>query len=146
MKQVNYITHLKTFFEKVYEDDNLNPTHISLYLALFSFWNNTRFAKWFYINRQEVMRMAHIGSKGTYHKCINQLHQWKYIKYQPSNNPQRGSKIYMFDTCTTFTTTTGTGSEQVVGHYINFNKHDKHKKYKKDFLKVKKEKNYNEPL
>jgi hypothetical protein len=103
MQNVNFIKHLKGVFIKFSKDNRLNPTHVSLYIALFQIWNNNRFPEEFYINREEVMRFSKIGSKSTYHKCIKELSHWKYIIYYPSHNPYRGSKIKMFK----FGTSTG---------------------------------------
>tara|TARA_R110002033_G_scaffold114377_1_gene159301 strand:+ start:1341 stop:2027 length:687 start_codon:yes stop_codon:yes gene_type:complete len=96
MQNVNYIKHLNGIFIQFSKDNRLNPTHISLYIALFQIWNNNRFLEEFYINREEVMRFSKIGSKSTYHKCIKELSHWKYIIYYPSHNPYKGSKIKMF--------------------------------------------------
>lgn len=97
---MNYIKHLNAVFREFYGDTRLNPTHISLYMALFQFWNITRFPEEFFINRQETMQSSKIGSKATYHRCLKQLHSWKYINYMPSHNPYKGSKVKMliFDT------------------------------------------------
>ncbi len=97
---MNYIKHLNAGFQIFLKDSRLNPTHISLYMALFQFWNMNRFPELFYINRQEVMQLSKIGSKATYHRCLKQLHSWNYIKYMPSHNPYKGSKVKMliFDT------------------------------------------------
>lgn len=84
-------------------DNRLNPTHISLYIALFQFWNIHYFKPEFYINREDVMSLSKIGSKSTYHRCIKELSHWSYILYTPSHNPFKGSKIKMFD----FGTSTG---------------------------------------
>ena len=65
---MNYIKLLNAAFEKFYFDDRLNPTHISLYMALFQEWNSSRFADEFYVNRRDLMRVAKIGSKSTYHR------------------------------------------------------------------------------
>ncbi len=97
MQKVNYIKHLKGVFIQFSKDNRLNPTHISLYIALFQIWNNNRFLDEFYINREEVMSFSKIGSKSTYHKCIKELNHWKYIIYYPSHNPFKGSKIKMFN-------------------------------------------------
>jgi hypothetical protein len=43
------------------------------------------------------MQYAKIGSKSTYHRCIKELDHWKYISYNPSHNPFKGSRIKMFD-------------------------------------------------
>ncbi|WP_026979102.1 transcriptional regulator [Flavobacterium tegetincola] len=94
---MNYIKHLTGFFEKVVLDKNLNPTHVSLYIALFQFWNCNRFRNPISISRDEVMRISKISSKATYHKCMKNLHQSGYIDYQPSFNPFRGSHVVLFN-------------------------------------------------
>jgi hypothetical protein len=94
---MNYIKQLNAAFEKFFFDDRLNPTHISLYMALFHEWNSSRFASEFFINRRELMRVAKIGSKSTYHRCMVDLDSWNYLTYFPSNNPYKGSKIKMFN-------------------------------------------------
>lgn len=106
---MNYIKLLNAAFEKFYFDDRLNPTHISLYMALFQEWNSCRFMDEFYVNRRDLMRCAKIGSKSTYHRCIVELDSWQYLSYFPSNNPYKGSKIKM--------AIIGTSDEPVVGQY-----------------------------
>ncbi|WP_321540161.1 transcriptional regulator [Flavobacterium piscinae] len=94
---MNYIKHLTGFFEKVAIDKKLNPTHISLYIALFQFWNCNRFKNPISINRDEVMRISKISSKATYHKCLKNLHNLGYINYEPSYNPFKGSHVILFN-------------------------------------------------
>ncbi|GAA4275703.1 hypothetical protein [Aquimarina mytili] len=106
---MNYIKLLNAAFEKFYFDDRLNPTHISLYMALFQEWNSSRFMNEFFVNRRELMRVAKIGSKSTYHRCIVDLDTWQYLSYFPSNNPYKGSKIKM--------AIIGTSDEPVAGQY-----------------------------
>ena len=175
MQQINYIKHLNAIFVQFSKDNRLNPTHISLYIALFQIWNINRFVIEFYVNRKEVMELSKIGSKSTYHKCIKELSHWKYIIYFPSHNPYKGSRIRMFD----FGTTTGqalvhssTKSGTSIGQalvpiykhnktYIN-NKQENLKKFDNnqnreasnqeasvpysDNLLISKNKNYDEPL
>lgn len=97
MLEINYIKHLNGVFEQFSKDSHLNPTHISLYIALFQCWNGNYFREVFYINREEVMHLSKIGSTATYHKCIKELSHWKYLLYMPSHNPFKGSKIKMFN-------------------------------------------------
>jgi len=97
LEEVNYIKHLNGVFGQFSKDSRLNPTHISLYVALFQLWNSNYFKSEFFINRDEVMQYAKIGSKSTYHRCIKELHHWNYIVYTPSHNPFKGSRIKMFD-------------------------------------------------
>ena len=125
MSNVNYIAHLNAFFMTIAKDTRLNPTHISLYMALFNYWNINRFPKDFIIIRDEVMKLSKIGSKSTYHRCLKQLDSWKYIQYIPSHNSFRGSRIRLF----IFGTTSGQpldstvpNSGQPLVSYINYNK------------------------
>ena len=106
---MNYIKHLNAVFQKFYADKRLNTTHVSLYMALFQFWNLNRFREEFYIDRQEVMELSKIGSTATYHRCLKQMDSWNYLKYIPSHNPYKGSKIKLFNF--------GTTSEQVVNEF-----------------------------
>lgn len=94
---MKYIKHLTGFYEKVAQDSTLNPTHVSLYLALFQFWNFNRFRNPISISRDEVMRISKIYSRATYHKCLKNLHSLGYIDYQPSYNPFTGSQVFMLD-------------------------------------------------
>lgn len=93
---MNYIRHLNAFFfQHVRRDKRLNANHVSLYIALFQFWNYNRFQNPFSIVRDEVMSITGIGSKNTYHKCMKELHQFGYIRYQPSINKFQKSKVHM---------------------------------------------------
>nr|WP_315142861.1 transcriptional regulator [uncultured Flavobacterium sp.] len=94
---MNYIKHLTGFFDRIVLDRNLNPTHISLYIALFQFWNVNRFRNPISITRDEVMRISKICSKATYHKCMRELNEKGYIKYEPSFNPFKGSMVILFN-------------------------------------------------
>ncbi|MDC6367328.1 MULTISPECIES: hypothetical protein [Flavobacteriaceae] len=176
METINYIKHLNGVFEQFSKDSRLNPTHISLYVALFQIWNNNFFKDEFYINREEVMGFSKIGSKSTYHRCIKELSHWNYLLYTPSHNPFKGSRIKMFDFGTSSgqvlypsRTKNGTSSGQAL---VPINKHiqtiensenlnkrqfleNSDSEYKEnhlasvpyqDNLKTSKDKNYNEPL
>ena len=90
---MNYIKHLTGFFEKVTVDYDLNPTHISLYIAMFQAWNQNRFTNPVNISRDELMRISKISSKATYHKCIKELIENGYINYNPSFNPYKSSTV-----------------------------------------------------
>jgi hypothetical protein len=94
---MNYIKHLTGFFDKVMRDERLHPTHISLYVSLFQFWNVQRFKNPISISRDEVMRVSKICSKATYHKCMKDLHNFSYLHYDPSFNPFRGSLVTLFN-------------------------------------------------
>ena len=94
---MNYILQLSGFFQRVAADNRLNPTHVSLYMAIFQYWNSGRFQNPVSISRQELMRISKISAKATYHKCIKDLHTYGYTQYLPSFNPFKGSLVYLFD-------------------------------------------------
>ncbi len=96
---VNYIKHLTGVLDKFSQDNRLTPSHISLYLALFQFWNLNRFQNPISITRSEVMEISKIGSANTYTRCLKELDQFGYIRYSPSFSPIKGSLVdlYNFD-------------------------------------------------
>ena len=123
---MNYIKHLAGFFDRVASDERLNPTHVSMYVSLFQFWNASRFQNPISISRNELMKVSKISAKATYHKCMRELNDFGYLKYMPSYNPFKGSLVYLFNFQTgieqppdTHHTKNGTGSEQAQEPYIN---------------------------
>jgi hypothetical protein len=133
---MNYIKHMNKVMELFYEDERLQPSHITLYLALFQAWNQNRFTNPFPINRNELMKAAKISSFSTYTRCLTNLMTWKYLEYIPSFNPSLGSKVHLYTFCTgdckgqctgSCTNTVQLSVQQTVQHpYININtKHNK---------------------
>lgn len=127
---VNYIKHLESVTLRMADDGRLNTSHVSMYLALFLIWNHNRFQNPLSINRSEVMKISKIGSQATYHKCMNGLHNWDYLKYEPSHNPLKGSLIHLFNFDTTAeqvpTQPPTQAPIQVVDTFINNTKQKKH--------------------
>lgn len=116
---MNYIRHLSSVLEVIADDNRLNTSHVSLYVALFQIWNQHRFENPISINRSDTMRISKIGSRVTYHRCLKNLAEWNYIKYFPSHNPMKGSLINMYNFGTTSEPTSGTSSELVVGQVVD---------------------------
>jgi hypothetical protein len=96
MPKVNFIRHLLVVSDKFIADDRLSASHISLYYALFHNWNLSKFHNPISICREEIMRASKIGSANTYTKCLKELDSWQYLKYVPSFNSHKGSKIYLY--------------------------------------------------
>ncbi len=92
---MNYIKHLTGFFTKISNENQLNPTHISLYLALFQCWNVNRFKNPTGISREEIMKASKINSNATYHKCMKELQSLGFIEYLPTFNPHSSSNVIM---------------------------------------------------
>lgn len=131
---MNYIQHLNSVFPDFYEDDRMHYGHIGLYMALFFYWNLHRFPEEFYANRKELMKMAKIGSKSTYHRLLGELHDWGYILYRPSHSPHELSMVGLSQNCTDTGTLVGR-TRAIFGTYrpktvpdTLYNKHYKHNK------------------
>ena len=92
---MNYIKHLTGFFNKISNENAINPTHISLYLALFQCWNVNRFKNPTGISREEIMKASKINSKATYHKCMKELEALGFMEYLPTYNPHSCSNVIM---------------------------------------------------
>ena len=127
MSDVNYISHLNRVLRKFADDENISSSHRSLYLAFFELWNQKHFPKTIILNSKQVMALAKIRSRTTYHKLLQDLKNWGYLKYHPSTSPKMGSLVEMFR----FDTLPGQKmnrtypvSEQVpVQKLVSFNKH-----------------------
>ena len=108
---MNYIRQLTRFFARLSDDQRMTPFHVSLYMALFQFWNLNRFQNPFSISRDQTMQLSRIGSQNNYAKCMKQLQEWGYIRYVPASNLYKDSQV----TCIVFDTGTYTGSD--TGNY-----------------------------
>jgi len=75
-------------------DERLNATHAGLISALFVHWQRGGFKSPFAVTRRKLMAYSRIASIATYHKCIKELDEYGYIRYQPSYHPKQGSQVY----------------------------------------------------
>jgi replication initiation and membrane attachment protein DnaB len=92
MEQVKELTN---FYSAIKGDHRIGTTHISLYMALFQFYNLNRLENPIQITRTAVMEVAKISGQATYHKCIKDLHDYGYIQYEPSYNPAISSRVHL---------------------------------------------------
>lgn len=91
------VRELTNFYEAIRYDQRIGPTHISLYMALFQFYNINRFQNPVNITRAGVMEVAKISGLATYHKCIKDLNEFGYIQYLPSYNPAMSSQVILLN-------------------------------------------------
>ncbi|MDQ2720613.1 MAG: hypothetical protein M3Z26_12755 [Bacteroidota bacterium] len=87
------VKELSSFYAAIRDDNRIGISHISLYMALFQFYNLNQFCNPVNITRVSVMDAAKISGLATYHKCIKDLDEFGYIKYIPSYNPANSSKV-----------------------------------------------------
>lgn len=89
------LLHLSEFIRSASNDPRISPSHISLYMSIFQQWILNQCDDPIYISRAEVMKTAKISGIATYHKCIKDLNKYGYIKYMPSYNPERNTKVFL---------------------------------------------------
>ena len=88
---------LSDFFAAIENDFRVGSTHIAIYMALLQYRVQVGFKNPIQVFRHEINSLAKISSPYTYHKCINELSKYGYLKYQPSFKKTQGSKIYFYE-------------------------------------------------
>lgn len=89
------VKELSGFYQAIIDDCRIGATHISLYMALFQRWNLNHFEGPVIFLSREIMPMAKIDSRATYHKCLHDLVEYGYIRYIPSCNQFLKSQVYL---------------------------------------------------
>jgi len=88
----NYSSILISFLDNISHDPRIGVSHISLFCALVKQATMTDDHS-ILVKSNEVMKVAKISGLGTYHKCIRELNDYGYIKYRPSYDHRRKSKV-----------------------------------------------------
>jgi hypothetical protein len=88
---------LSDFFKAIENDYRISITHIGIYVALLQFRADKGFINPIQAFRYEIMDIAKISSPKTYYKCIRELNEYGYIKYESTRKRNQGSKIYFLD-------------------------------------------------
>lgn len=88
---------LSDFFEAIGTDARISITHIGIYAALLQYRIQKDFTNPIQAFSYEIMGIAKLSSAFTYHKCVRELSEYGYIRYEPSFNRTKGSKIYFVE-------------------------------------------------
>lgn len=88
---------LSTFFDAIKFDSRISITHIGIYAALLQYRLENGFPNPIQVFSHEIMQLAKISAAITYHKCVRDLSDYGYIRYEPSFNRKKGSKIYFIE-------------------------------------------------
>jgi hypothetical protein len=83
---VNYVQHTRTVHEHLSARSDARPHHVSLYWALFFAWNAARFPEALPLDREALMRAAHIGNKDTLTATLRTLSDFGLLAYRPSRS------------------------------------------------------------
>ena len=84
---------LTKFLGGIEKDPRIRITHIAVYIILFHQWIDGGCAKSIEIVSAEMMEKSKISSTATYHRVIRALHEYGYIRYFPSYNNKKKSKV-----------------------------------------------------
>ncbi|OKS85679.1 hypothetical protein [Mucilaginibacter polytrichastri] len=88
---------LSDFFTAIEKDGRIGITHIGIYAALLKYRIDKGFVNPIYVFRRDIMHIAKISWPNTFYKCVNDLSEYGYIKYEASFNKNEGSRIYFPD-------------------------------------------------
>lgn len=86
---------LSGFYQAIADDARIGSTHISIYMALLQQWNINGGKNPVEIERILIMKAAKINARHTYNKCINELHEFGYILYEPAPNGSINSRVFL---------------------------------------------------
>lgn len=84
------------FFVAIQKDARISITHIGFLAALVRYWQLQDGENPFFLHKNELMQIAKISSPTTYHKCVRDLHDFGYIRYEPCYKRNQYSKVYLF--------------------------------------------------
>jgi hypothetical protein len=87
---------LSEFFSAIENDPRISISHIAIYAALLQYWKNQNYKSPVQAYSHEIMQLAKISARTTYHKVIKDLSEYGYIKYEPSFKRNQGSKVHIF--------------------------------------------------
>jgi len=88
---------LSDFFSAIERDARISATHIGIYAALLQYRKEKGLINPVIAFSRQIMHIAKISSPTTYHKCVRDLSDFGYIRYEASFRKNQGSKIYFLE-------------------------------------------------
>jgi hypothetical protein len=88
---------LTAFFLAIENDFRISSTHIAIYAALLQYRAVNAFVNPIEVYRYDITPIAKVLSAYTYHKCIRELSDYGYLKYEASSKKTQGSKVYFLE-------------------------------------------------
>lgn len=94
MRQVELLSR---FFAAITKDGRISVTHIAIYAAILRFYSLHGSTDRICAYSWQIMELAKISAPTTYHKCVKQLAEYGYIKYEPSFKRTCASSIILVE-------------------------------------------------
>lgn len=85
---------LAVFFQRSQNDQRLGVTHIGVFAALVQFAAASGFSNPVQAYSYEIMPIAKISALKTYSRCMHDLNDYGYLRYEPSKKKNKPSSIY----------------------------------------------------
>lgn len=86
---------LSGFFEAAGKDARISVAHIGLYAVLLQCWQEQDFQNPVMAFSHEIMERAKMSARATYLKCLNDLNDMGYIRYERSYKRNSRSKVFL---------------------------------------------------
>jgi hypothetical protein len=93
--RVNEMSDIVVFMEDARGDPRIGPLHVSLYVAMSYCWLQQGGKESVEFTGKELMQIAKIAGGTPFYRCIKQLHEYGYIRYEPSFNPAVKSRAIL---------------------------------------------------
>jgi hypothetical protein len=94
--ETNFIHHYLGIRREFYRDKEIRQSHVAIYEAIFLHWNEMRWNNPVSIIREEIMKVARVGSKNTFVRCMHELSRWGYFRYLPSSSSNVTSMVEVY--------------------------------------------------
>jgi len=83
---------IEAVLKRAIEDERLTSVQLAFITSLYHLSKEDGFSNPIKVTRKKVMRASKIKSFATYHKINILVENMGFIKYSPSNNPQRNTQ------------------------------------------------------
>lgn len=83
------------FFSAIERDGRISVTHIAVYTALLNFWRRSGYRNPIIAFSYQIMEIAKISAPMTYRKCLKDLSEFGYLRYEPSYKSNKASQIFL---------------------------------------------------
>lgn len=85
----------KRLITTLVKDCRITVWHMGTMIGIIQLATENNISACISISRRRVMECGHINNFVTYHKCIRELQEFGYIRYEPSYHPGIGSKVFL---------------------------------------------------
>ncbi|MES2331300.1 MAG: hypothetical protein V4539_16980 [Bacteroidota bacterium] len=86
--------HILAFFDAIKDDGRFSVYHISLYIAIMHYQIERNWQNPVSIHREQVVAKTRMCRR-KFNRCMKELVEFGYFKYEPSLRPGHPGKVYV---------------------------------------------------